>query len=278
MLRFMTLLVLVLAGETAFSAGNTVCIAAANEHLDSYGFKLAADGRPFRFDDNGKIAISPKEKNVTRFTLGHAETLNVKVRLPKDLNAMPWVLVPVEKSVVVTRDDQGRLTSITTKLAPDSKFSFDARIKEISYPATIQSLESNFTYDDKGNCSFNQYLGTEIQAPGKPSEKKVYYDKTLCDKVMPLIEKLGSRKSNVCLQLMTDAHIAFIERNKQLATEKKSMKEFHPFGIAADERSYPTTFNVAAAVQSCLLGIPHAGDTNPDPQGVNLEAPTSPVQ
>jgi hypothetical protein len=196
-----------------------------------------------QIDSNGKTVIPA---NAKRTLENGVETITYKVLNGTD---------NVTNTVVITRDQSGKLVSVARQydMAYQVKTRKMYNISSTDSPL-VKSAQSDFAYSGD-ECSVNQTMALEMEnEKSKEVEKKVYYDKKFCDQLAPTISRIGAQNATQCGSLIDQAKVAFDSRNKDLASEGKSLKTFSYFGeTPSSQKTYATTFNLGMAIQSCVL-------------------------
>ena len=254
---------ILLLSSSAFSADGgykmpSKCIMSANQQLMDYGMGYDPDGSSLYFDTNGKTVLPNQDKIVKRTLENGVETITYKTKQPKSggyMMGQPIEYETVERTVVITRDANGRLTNVSKQYdtASQIKMSNDvAKSGSKGFPI-VKSFENEFTYNGD-ECSLNQTIGLEMENEKSKAEKKVYYDKKFCDQLAPTVKQIGSQNAGQCAGLISQAQMAFESRNKDLSKEGKAMKEYNYFGQSpSSEKNYSNTFSLGMAIQSCAL-------------------------
>lgn len=254
---------LLFTGISAFSADGSYempskCVMAANQHLMDHGMGYDPDGTSLYFDMNGKTVLHNKDKIAKRTIKNGIETITYTTKQPKFAGYMMGQQIEyeiVERTIVISRDSSGRLTNVLKQYDTASQIKMVNPFKKLgskSFPI-IKSIESEFSYNGD-ECSLNQTIGLEMENENSKAEKKVYYDKKFCDQLAPTVKEIGSKNAGQCAGLITQAQMAFENRNKDLAKEGKAMKDYNYIAQNhSSEKNYSNTFNLGMAIQSCAL-------------------------
>jgi hypothetical protein len=205
------------------------CIILANQQLSDMGMGTGVFyPPPLSFDTNGKIIISDKSRIVKRVLKDGSETITYKTKMSGPYGGDGN---EVEKTIVITRNDGGKLTSIF-------------KLYDKNNPIA-SSFQQDFSY--KGNeCSLNQNFITKDKNGNL--EKKVIFDKKFCDQLAPIMKQMGAQNAAMCGNLIVQAQGAYNTRNDELAKEGKSFQSYYKSSKAKD---FISPFNVGTAVQSC---------------------------
>lgn len=239
------------------------CVVFANTQVPAMMGGSGPDGVPFGFDDQGKINIYDQDKIVKRNLKDGAETITYKVKVPKTSMyfmpfKQPFEWETIEKTITVKRNADGKLASVTAldpyrlpKLTKPSKKS-----KELGWSLgetfQVKSMTGEFTYDgDK--CSLNQSFAVEKKDKAfSKEEKKIYFDKKLCDRIMPSLSDMGREDLEKCNIMLTGVEVAYDERSAEVAKEGKSFKNSNPY-FNKNVKDGASAFNLIGVINGCLM-------------------------
>ena len=231
------------------------CVMTANQQLMDYSLGFDADGAALYFDQDGKTVILDKARVVSKTEDAGVETIRYKAKQAK-WDGKPNSFETVEKTLVVARDSEGRLKNITKvfDLAPQIEVQKMYAGKDYMGEAMplIKSLDNSFSYNGD-ECFLLQSVGIELKNEKAKPEKKVYFDKKFCDSVGYTMKQMGYQNVSMCSGLISQANMAFENRNKELSAEGKSLKEYNYFNQKPGELNYSNIFNVSMAIQTCAI-------------------------
>ena len=244
--------------SNAFSADNSRltgdCLDTANQLTTNFrdGY---ADGSALNFDLNGKLVVIDQSKIVKRFNENGSETITFRT---KDLNGEGTYeeAKSVEKTIVLTRDSDGRLLKVSQLYDMPSQIKVRNKLKKSGYNSArfspySKSVEGHFSYDGNG-CSLNQTVGLEMENEEEKLEQKVYYDKKFCDNIAPTLNQLGSQGADKCANLLAEAQNTFNIRSKELEKDGKVFKQKRNWKALSAKNPKAGFYNIATAIQSCV--------------------------
>ncbi|MFV8247821.1 hypothetical protein [Bdellovibrio bacteriovorus] len=245
------------------------CINQVNMATMDMGFGTEPDGAAFAIGADGKTNVLDSGKIVSRETKDGVETIVYKAKVMTGFKDGKPVFETDRKTVAIRRDDQGRVVAVNKDMNLKTQIqNRDAYLKtewgkhaKGHYPL-IKGTESTFTYDGD-SCDVAQSVYMQMQDENSKVESKVTYDKVFCDRMKPMISKMGSQNAAQCGNLIGMAQGAFDQRNAELAKEGKSMAA-SAFGMYADpyggapssnaktkQAAQSSAFNIGGAIAMC---------------------------
>lgn len=218
------LLILMVLSNSAGAKSFEKCQNPANTMFADMGVNSALDGMQALLDAQGKLVKDPKKADgVLRHELAEGpsgvETFAYKARAMNFLGKTEII----ERTIQIKRTN-GQVTEMTKTLGQNAG------------PNTIQSQTNLYSYAANGDCSLEQSFNIMSASAGDKDLKTVVtFDQKACKSLEPALKALGSGGAQKCMQTIEAARVAFGERAKALAKEKKSFF-FNPgAGVDANE-------------------------------------------
>lgn len=233
------------------------CTVAANHAaMDLGGMGADPDGTSITFDSSGATQVTRPENIVSRVNKDGVETITYKTRQIKmDGSWKPgqnYEYETVQRTIVVKREN-GKIVSVSKDLDMANQIKMRKQLDKVGYAGKIpytKSFETTFAHNGS-DCAINQNLTYEMADEKAKVEGKVYYDKAFCDKLAPIVNRMGSQNASQCVGLIGQAQFTFSERNKELQKEGKSFRTFDFMG--KKERDPYADMNVGMMIQSCAM-------------------------
>lgn len=234
------------------------CILTTNQQFMDYGMGYDPDGVALYLDADGKTVMPNADRIVKRNLQNGIETITYKTKQAKSggyLYGQKAEFETVEKTVVITRDTNGRLVGVSKKYdtAFQAKLSGEITKKGFKALPIIKSIDTNFVYSGD-DCALDQKIGVELENEKSKEEKKVYFDKKFCDKLAPLVKQMGSQNAAQCAGLISSAQMAFNSRNEELVKEGKAFKQISYFGQSESRnKDLTSVFEIGSSIQACAM-------------------------
>ncbi|WP_374076439.1 hypothetical protein [Bdellovibrio bacteriovorus] len=233
------------------------CTIAANyAAMDFGGIGVDPDGTSITFDSSGATQISRPENIVSRVNKDGVETIIYKTRQIKmDGSWKPgqnYEYETVQRTIVVKREN-GKIVSVGKEMDIPAQVKMRKQFEKSGFAGKFpytKSFETNFSHNGS-NCNINQTLTYEMADEKAKVEGKVNYDKEFCDKLAPIVNRMGSQNASQCVGLIGQAQFAFDQRNKELQKEGKSFKTFDYLG--KKEKDPYANMNIGMMIQSCAM-------------------------
>lgn len=245
------------------------CTMAANAATMDYTMLGSdPDGTSITFDEKGATQISRPENIVSRSNKDGVETITYKTRQIKMDGTwkpgQPYEYETVQRTITIKRDN-GKIVSVNK----DMDLASQVRMRKLwekngfkgNYPFT-KSMETTFSHNGS-NCDINQTLTYEMANENAKVEGKVVYDKQFCDKLAPMVKRMGSQNASQCVGLIAQAQFAFDQRNKELQKDGRSFKLLDFPGKKAGDPS--ANMDIGMFISSCAMaeggpwGLPGTG-------------------
>lgn len=211
------------------AAKQFACINQVNMATVDMGFGSEPDGAAFVIGNDGKTNVLDSGKIISRETKDGVETIVYKAKVVTGFKDGKPVFETDRKTVSLRRDDQGRVVAVNKDMNLKSQIqNRDAYMKtewgknfKGNFPL-VKGTESTFSYNGD-SCEVAQSAYMQMLDENSKVETKVTYDKVFCDRMKPMISKMGSQNAAQCGSLIGMAQGAYDQRNQELAKEGKSM-------------------------------------------------------
>lgn len=243
------------------------CANQINHATMDMGYGMDPDGVAFSIDNDGKTQVVDQNKIVSRSTKDGVEAITYKAKVMTAFKDGKPVYETERRTIYIKRDSSGRVVSVNKdmnlKMQIMNRDNF--RKSEMgknykgAYPL-VKGTESTFVYNGD-SCEVNQNLYYEMKDENAKAEGKVTYDKAFCDKLKPMISKMGSQNAAQCGNMIAMAQSLHEQRNNELKKEGKTLSAsgfYGAFGNAGEAPDAKTkqaatmsAFNIGAAVSLC---------------------------
>lgn len=242
------------------AAKQYACINQVNMATMDMGFGSEPDGAAFVIGNDGKTNVLDSGKIISRETKDGVETIVYKAKVMTGFKDGKPVFETDRKTVSLRRDDQGRVVAVNKDMNLKSQIqNRDAYLKSEwgknakgSFPL-VKGTESTFAYNGD-SCEVAQSAYLQMLDENSKVETKVTYDKVFCDRMKPMISKMGSQNAAQCGSLIGMAQGAYDQRNQELAKEGKSMVA-GAYGMYADSSVTASNAKTKQAAQSSAFNI-----------------------
>ncbi|WP_413558207.1 hypothetical protein [Bdellovibrio sp. HCB209] len=242
------------------------CIHQVNMATMDMGYGSQAEGAAFAIGTDGKTNVLDSGKIVSRDVKNGVETIVYKAKVMTGFKDGKPVFDTERRTVTLRRDDQGRVVAVNKDMNLKTQIqNRDAYQKTAwgqqskgNYPL-YKGTESTFTYNGD-SCDVAQTVSMQMQDENSKVEGKVTYDKAFCDRMKPMISKLGSQNAAQCGNLIGMAQSVYEQRNTELAKEGKSMmaSAYGYLGgveVASNAKTklaaQSSAFNIGGAIAMC---------------------------
>lgn len=242
------------------------CNSQINQAAMDMGYGMDPDGVAFSIDNDGKTQVVDQSKIVSRSTKDGVEAITYKAKVATGFKDGKPVYETERKTIYIKRDSSGRVVSVNKDMNLKMQIMNRENFKKSdfgknykgAYPL-MKGTESTFTYNGD-SCEVNQNLYYEMKDENAKAEGKVTYDKAFCDKLKPMISKMGSQNASQCGNMITMAQSLHDQRNNELKKEGKTLSASGIYGgfgggEATDAKTKQAatmnTFNIGAAVSLC---------------------------
>jgi hypothetical protein len=236
------------------------CTTAANMMTSEMIGGMPSETPAFSFGDDGKTEIRDQKKIVKREVKNGTESITYKAQRPKIgpgfMLIQPLEYETIERTVIITRDSNGRMTSISKPNPNDMpKLPNSYKSKEMGWPlpfeaVKVKSMTNEFSYDgDECHMSQSVWVEKKDKAFAK-EEKKIYFDKKLCDEIMPEVSAMGHEQLENCSSLMSTVEAQYDKRSAEVAKEGKSFKNMNFYG---QNKTGGSAFNLLSVINGCIM-------------------------
>ncbi|MEK2647256.1 hypothetical protein [Bdellovibrio sp. BCCA] len=233
------------------------CTLAANAAvMDFGGMGVDPDGAAISFDPNGTTQIARPENIVSRENKNGVETITYKTRQVK-MGAVwkpgqPFEYETVQKTVTIKREN-GKIVSVNKDMDIPGQIKMRKQWEKNGFKGNFpytKSMETTFAHNGS-DCEINQTLSYQMADEKAKVEGKVMYDKEFCDKLAPIVKRMGSQNASQCVGLISSAQMTFEQRNKEL---KKDNKSFAILDWPGKKHADPmANLDVGMFIQSCAM-------------------------
>lgn len=214
---------------------------------------MAAGPIPLVADMNGRLTVADQERLVSREVKGDTENIVYLESQFVELKDGKPVFRDVRKNATIKREN-GRIVSIL-RSAGDLKQQAALREEAMKdfgvngYKLT-KSMEVRFKPKGERGCQVDQkLLVTSEDAQGNKTEQVVTYDAAFCERIKPMIDRIGLNNVSECGSLLTAAEGAMIVRRNELSGEKK---KFVPGFTEIPSVPSSGVISLSSAVMGCI--------------------------